>query len=344
MSMNVQEALSRIVQSEHLAAAEMREVMRQVMSGAATEAQIGALLMGLRMKSETIEEVAAAVEVMRELALPVEVEADHLVDIVGTGGDNANLFNVSTASSFVAAAAGAHVAKHGNRAVSSSSGASDILSELGLPLDLTPAQIARCIEQVGMGFMFAPVHHSAMKYAVGPRKELAMRTIFNMLGPMTNPAGVKRQLIGVFSAAFAPQMAEVLKRLGSEHVMIVHSDDGLDEISIAASTQVVELRHGDIQSYTFRPEEVGIEPRDLSGLVVDGPAHSAELIRAAFSGAAEKAAQVIALNAGAAIYISGLARTHKEGVALADDVLASGAAMEKLKELMQFAQLTKAGA
>ncbi len=337
--MDIQQALSKIVTGEHLSGDEMKAVMHQVMGGEATEAQIGALLMGLRMKGESIEEITAAVEVMRELATPVSVSADHLVDIVGTGGDGANLFNVSTASSFVAAAAGAHVAKHGNRGVSSSSGASDLLSELGLPLDLAPEQIGRCIEEVGMGFMFAPVHHSAMKHAVGPRKELAMRTIFNMLGPMTNPAGVKRQLIGVFSAALAPQMAETLKRLGSEHILVVHGDDGMDEISITGATRVVELKDGEINAYSIEPEDFDIPSQDLDGLIVEGPAQSADLIRAAFSGGAEKAAQLIALNAGAAIYVSGIANNMAEGVAMADDVIASGAAMEKLKELMQFAQL-----
>jgi anthranilate phosphoribosyltransferase len=339
--MNIQEALSQLVDGKNLDGEQMKAVMHQVMGGEATAAQIGALLMGLRMKGETIDEVAAAVEVMRELALPVQINAENLVDIVGTGGDGANLFNVSTASSFITAAAGAHVAKHGNRGVSSSSGASDLLSELGLPLDLSPEQISRCVEQVGMGFMFAPVHHSAMKHAVGPRKEMGMRTLFNILGPMTNPAGVKRQLIGVFSADFAPQMAEVLQRLGSEHVLLVHSEDGLDEISIAAPTQVVELKNGEITHYTINPEDFGVATQSLDGLIVDGPAQSADLIRQAFSGKAPKAAEVLALNAGAAIYVSGVASSIKEGVAIAEDVLASGAAMEKLKELMQFAQLAQ---
>ena len=339
--MDIQQALSRIAEGGNLHTGEMQEVMRQVMGGAATEAQIGALLMGLRMKGETIEEIAAAVEVMRELATPVQVRADHLVDIVGTGGDGANLFNVSTAAAFVVAAAGGHVAKHGSRGVSSSSGSSDLLDHLGLPLDLSPEQIARCIEDVGMGFMFAPRHHGAMKYALGPRRELALRTIFNLLGPMTNPAGVKRQLIGVFSEELAPHMAQVLKRLGSEHIMVVHADDGLDEISLAAPTQVVELKDGEISRYRINPEDFGIPRQSLSGLAVETPAQSADLIRAALAGKAEKAARMIALNAGAGIYVSGIAASLAEGVTMAEDILAIGTASEKLKELIVFAQLAR---
>jgi len=266
--MNIQNALARLVEHTDLSADEMRTVMYQIMGGEATPAQIGAVLVALRMKGETIEEIAAAVEVMRELATPVDVQGQHLVDIVGTGGDDANLFNVSTAAAFVVAAAGGQVAKHGNRSVSSTSGSSDVLAKLGVPLDLSPAQIARCIDEVGMGFMFAPVHHSAMKHAVDPRKELGMRTIFNMLGPMTNPAGVKRQLIGVFSQSLCRPMVEVLKRLGSERVMVVHADDGLDEISLAAPTQVVELRDGGITEYQLQGVEFGIPVQNLEGLTV----------------------------------------------------------------------------
>ncbi len=340
--MEIKTALHRIATGEDLPGADMRAVMRQVMGGEATEAQIGALLMGLRVKGESIEEVAAAVEVMRELATPVRARASHLVDIVGTGGDGANLFNVSTAAAFAAAAAGAHVAKHGNRGVSSSSGSSDLLAELGLPLDLEPEQVARCIEEVGMGFMFAPRHHGAMKHAIAPRQQLGMRTLFNVLGPMTNPAGVKRQLIGVFSAELAPQVAETLRRLGSEHVLVVHSEDGLDEISIAAPTRVVELKGGEIGEYRISPEDFGQASADLAGLDVASAAESAALIRAALAGKNPKAARMIALNAGAAIYASGVADSLGQGVAMADDVLASGQAGEKLRQLVQFGQLVVA--
>lgn len=339
--MDIQQALSRIVEGENLAAVEMRQVMHQVMGGEASEAQIGALLVGLRMKGETIEEIAAAVEVMRELATPVRVAAPGLLDMAGTGGDGANLFNVSTAAALVIAAAGGKVAKHGNRGVSSHSGSSDLLEELGLPLDLEPGQIARCIEAVGIGFLFAPRHHSAMRHAVGPRRELALRTIFNMLGPMTNPAAVKRQVIGVFSAALAPKMAQVLQRLGSEHVLVVHGEDGLDEISLAGPTLVVELKAGEISQYRITPEDFGVPRQSLDGLAVDSPAQSARLLRSALTGKAQKAAQMIALNAGAGIYVGGVAGSLEEGVKIAEDVLAIGSAAEKLNELVQFAQLAR---
>jgi anthranilate phosphoribosyltransferase len=280
---------------------------------------------------------------MRELVKPVEVHGEHLVDLVGTGGDGANLFNVSTASTFAAAAAGARVAKHGNRSVSSTSGSSDVLEELGMPLDLSPEQVARAIDEVGVGFMFAPAHHSAMRYAIGPRKELGLRTIFNILGPLTNPAGVKRQVIGVFSPELCESMAQVLKVLGAEHAMIVHSDDGLDEISIAAGTRVAELRDGDITSYHITPEEFSLPRQSLEGLTVDSAGASADLIRGALGGAddeaSRKAAAMITLNAGATIYVSGVAATLADGVAMADDVLASGQAMEKLTAFIAFTQL-----
>ena len=343
--MNIQEALARVVAGDNLARMDMAEVMRQVMSGEATDAQIGGLLVALRMKGESIDEIAGAAQVMRELATPVLVEDPHLVDLVGTGGDGANLFNVSTASSFVAAAAGAKVAKHGNRSVSSTSGSSDVLEYLGMPLDLDPTQVARAITEVGVGFMFAPAHHSAMRHAVGPRKELGMRTVFNILGPLTNPAGVKRQVIGVFAADLCQPMAEVLKALGSEHVMIVHSDDGLDEISIAAGTRVAELRDGSISTYHITPEEFSLERQSLDGLAVNSAAASAALIRDALSGAGDessaKAAAMLTLNAGATIYTSGVAATLADGVAMAEDVLASGQAAEKLKEFIDFTQLIR---
>jgi anthranilate phosphoribosyltransferase len=339
--MDIQDALGLLVERSDLGAENMRAVMRQLMGGEATPAQIGGFLVALRMKGETIEEIAAAVEVMRELATPVNVAGEHLVDIVGTGGDGANLFNVSTASAFVVAAAGGLVAKHGNRSVSSTSGSSDVLDKMGLPLDLSPAQVGRCIEEVGMGFMFAPAHHSAMKHAVGPRRELGMRTIFNMLGPMTNPAGVKRQLIGVYAKDLCRPMVEVLKRLGSTHVMVVHAEDGLDEISIAAATHVAELRDGSISEYSLRAEEFGLGSENLDGLTVATADESLSMIRSALSGEAGKAAQMVALNAGAAIYVSGVATTLSDGVQMAEDAIASGGARQKVSELVEFAQLAR---
>jgi len=344
--MTLQQALAAIVAGRNLERGEMAAVMHAVMSGGATEAQIGALLVALRMKGETVDEIAGAAQVMRELATPVRARGEHLVDLVGTGGDGANLFNVSTGSCFVAAAAGARVAKHGNRGVSSSSGSSDVLEQLGMPLDLSPEQVARAIEEVGVGFMFAPAHHSAMRYAVGPRRELGMRTIFNILGPLTNPAGVKRQVIGVFSADLCRPMAEVLKVLGAEHALIVHSEDGLDEISIAAPTRVTELNDGNIESYRITPGDFGLEPESLDGLTVDGAAASAALIRAALKGgghdAAGRAASMLALNGGATIYVSGVAATLADGVAMAEDVLASGQAAEKLQVFIDFTQTMRA--
>ncbi|MEH6634746.1 MAG: anthranilate phosphoribosyltransferase [Halioglobus sp.] len=343
--MNIQQALARVVDNGNLSREEMMAVMHQVMSGDATAAQIGGLLVALRMKGETIDEIAGAAQVMRELATPVLVSGPNLVDLVGTGGDGANLFNVSTASSFVVAAAGARVAKHGNRSVSSTSGSSDVLEQLGMPLDLAPQQVARAINEVGVGFMFAPAHHSAMRHAISPRKELGLRTMFNILGPLTNPAAVRRQVIGVFSEDLCLLMAEVLKALGAEHAMIVHSDDGLDEISIAAGTQVAELRNGNISCYHITPEEFSIERQSLEGLSVSSAAASASLIHKALTGAddepSRKAADMLALNAGATIYVSGVAATLADGVAMAEDVLASGQAAEKLKEFIDFTQLMR---
>ncbi|MDV2078542.1 anthranilate phosphoribosyltransferase [Marinobacter xestospongiae] len=338
--MDIKQALNRIVASLDLNREEMKDVMRLVMKGEATDAQIGALLMGLRIKSETIEEITGATEVMRELATGVTINADPLVDIVGTGGDGANLFNVSSAASFVVAAAGGYVAKHGNRAVSSKSGSADLLEKAGINLNMAPEQVARCVEEIGVGFMFAPAHHGAMKHAIGPRRELGMRTIFNILGPMTNPAGVKRQLIGVFNQELCRPMAEVLKKLGSEHILVVHSKDGLDEISLASQTYVAELKDGEIREFTITPEELGIASQSLVGLDVATSDESLKLIRAAFGRGhddmAEKARDMIALNAGAAIYVAGLARTMKEGVDLAQDAIGSGLAAGKLSELADF--------
>lgn len=341
--MNIQEAVGRLIERSDLSDEEMTAVMRQVMGGHATEAQIGGFLVGLRMKGETIEEVAAAVSVMRELATAVEIDVPHLVDTCGTGGDGADLFNVSTAASFVVAASGAHVAKHGNRSVSSSCGSSDVLQALGVSLELSPEQVARCVQEVGMGFMFAPAHHGAMKHAIGPRRELGQRSIFNMLGPMTNPAGVRRQVIGVFDAALCRPMAEVLQRLGSVHVMVVHAEDGLDEITLSGPTHVAELRDGGITEYRLSPDEFGIAVSSLEGLCVSDAEQSADLIRSAFAGvdsqAAERARNIIMLNAGAAIYVAGVATTLADGMQMADDAIASGAALEKLREFVDFTQL-----
>ncbi|HLA30809.1 MAG TPA: anthranilate phosphoribosyltransferase [Pseudomonas sp.] len=343
--MNIKEALNRVVSQLDLSTAEMQDVMREIMTGQCTDAQIGAFLMGLRMKSETIDEIVGAVQLMRELAAPVRIEAARLVDTCGTGGDGMNIFNVSTAAAFVVAAAGGQVAKHGNRAVSGKSGSADLLEAAGVYLNLTPEQVARCVESVGVGFMFAPAHHGAMKYAIGPRRELGLRTIFNMLGPMTNPAGVKHQVLGVFSQALCRPLAEVLQRLGSEHVLVVHAQDGLDEISLAAPTFVAELKNGVVTEYSIQPEDFGIKSQSLIGLSVEGAEESLALIREALSKRktelGQKAADMIVLNAGAALYACDLAGSLKEGVQLAHDALHTGLAWEKLQELVSFTAVFK---
>ena len=338
--MNITEAIAALIEGESLSESQMTSVMRQVMTGECTDAQIAGLLVSLRIKGETIEEITGAVTVMRELMTGVSLgeNAEHVVDIVGTGGDGASIFNVSTASSFVAAAAGAKVAKHGNRSVSSKSGAADLLEAAGVNLALNAEQVAKCIEEVGVGFMFALNHHSAMKYAIGPRKELATRTIFNLLGPMTNPAGVKRQLLGVFSAKWQRPVAETLNALGSEHVLVVHSEDGLDEISIAAATHVVELKHGQINEYDICPEDFGMARSDLALLKVSNAEESLALINDILSGESGPASDIVALNAGAALYAAGVAEDLAAGVTMAQETIASADALGVLKKLAAFSQ------
>jgi anthranilate phosphoribosyltransferase len=340
--MEIQQAIGELIARRDLDLAAMTDVMRQIMTGEATAAQIGGFLVALRMKGETIDEITAAAGVMRELSARVEVSAEHLVDIVGTGGDAAGLFNVSTAASFVAAAAGAQVAKHGNRSVTSSSGSTDLLEAAGVSLQLQPQQIVRCIEEIGVGYMFAVNHHPAMKYAIGPRKEMAVRTLFNLLGPLTNPAGVPNMLLGVFAAQWQLPFAEVLKNLGAQHVLVVYSNDGLDEISIAGPTRVVELKDGRISDYTVAPEDFGLARAPLESLVVANAAESLSLIERAYSGEARAARDMLALNAGAALFAAGVSRDMAQGVALADDVMASGQAWQKLQEFAQFTTMLAA--
>lgn len=336
--MQMRDALGALMRRENLSFAETHEVMRQIMTGEASDAQIAAFLMGMAMKGETPEEISAAAQVMRELMKPVHLDAENVVDIVGTGGDGANLFNVSTAASFVVAAAGGRVAKHGNRGVSSSSGSADLFAVAGIHLDLDAGQVARCIEQVGVGFMFAPNHHPAMRYAVAPRREMGVRTLFNILGPLTNPAGAPNQVLGVYSPALVPLMAEVLRRLGSRHVLVVHAEDGLDEISPAAPTRVAELKEGEITEYVITPEALGIERQPLDALKVGSAEESLRLVEQALVGEGP-GADIVALNAGAALYASGIADSLKEGVALAQDAQASKLPLEKLKELANFTRV-----
>lgn len=333
--MELREAISRCIDRQDLAAEDMTSVMRTIMTGGATPAQIAGFLVALRMKGETVPEIAAAAAVMRELATGVDISGlDYPVDIVGTGGDASGTFNVSTASMFVAAAAGCHVAKHGNRSVSSNSGAADVLEAAGVRLDLGPEQVARCVREVGVGFMFAPGHHSAMKHAIGPRRELGVRTLFNVLGPLTNPAGVPNQVLGVFSASLLQPLAEVLKRLGSHHVLVVHAQDGLDEISIGAETDVAELKDGVIRSYRLEPEAFGLARAPLEAIRVKDPGESLAIVRGVLANRPGPARDIVLLNAGAAIYAAGRADSMEEGVARADAAISSGEAQRRLRQLV----------
>ncbi|MCP5352424.1 MAG: anthranilate phosphoribosyltransferase [Chromatiales bacterium] len=335
--MNMQQAIRAVTEGRDLSADDMTSVMRTIMTGEATQAQIGGFLIGLRMKGETVDEIAAAAGVMRELASHVAVSGDHVVDTCGTGGDGASTFNISTAVAFVAAAAGAKVAKHGNRSVSSKSGSADVLEAAGVNLDLSAEQVARCIEEVGVGFLFAPRHHGAMKHAIGPRREMGVRTVFNVLGPLTNPAGAPNQVLGVFSGALVEPLAAVLKQLGSRHVMVVHAEDGMDEISIGSATRVAELKDGSINVYDIAPEDFGMARADVSTLAVGSAEESLAVIRSVLSGEnTGPAADIVALNAAAAIYTSGISVSFEEGLVLAREVMASGAAGMKLSQLAEF--------
>lgn len=340
--MNIQNAIRRITERQDLSQDEMATVMRAIMTGECTSAQIGGFLVGLRMKGETVDEIAAAARVMRELAANISVDPEHLVDTCGTGGDAKGTFNVSTASAFVVAAAGGKVAKHGNRSVSSKSGSADLLEAAGAKIDLSPEQVARCVEAVGVGFLFAPLFHSAMRYAVAPRREMAVRTIFNVLGPLTNPASAPHQLVGVYSREWLRPLAEVLRELDSRHVLVVHAQDGLDEISIAAPTWVAELVDGEVREYTISPEQFGIERTPLEAVAASDAVESLALIRQAFAGEPGPAADIITLNAGAAIYAAGLATSLEAGLARARDMLESGEAARKLEQFVAFTQRTEA--
>ena len=328
--MNINQAIKAIVEKNNLIESEMIDVMNSIMTGQTTDAQIGAFLVGLSMKGETIEEITASAKVMRSLATPVDIKnTQYLVDTCGTGGDGLGLFNISTASAFVVAAAGGKVAKHGNRSISSKSGSADVLESAGVNLNLSPAIISQCIEKIGVGFMFAPAHHSAMRHAIGPRKELAVRTIFNVLGPLTNPAKAPNQVIGVYEKNLIEPIANVLKELGSRHVMVVHSADGLDEFSISDKTYVAELKDGDISTYSINPEDFGLALGDLNNIKADNPDASLALIKEAFSGKKGTAKNIVSLNAGAAIYVSGLSNSLQSGIDKANQVLLDGSSQKK---------------
>jgi anthranilate phosphoribosyltransferase len=335
MTMDIKDAIGNAVNHIDLKPEEMQAVMRQIMTGGATPTQIGGFLAGMRAKGETVEEIIAAAQVMRELAMRVEVDTTHLVDTCGTGGDNRRLFNVSTAAAFAVAAGGGRVAKHGNRSMSSKSGSADLLEAMGVPLEMPVARVAESIETVGIGFMFAPAHHPAARFAAAPRRELGTRTLFNLLGPLTNPANTPHQLLGVFADRWVEPLANVLKSLGSKHVLVVHSEDGLDEVSLAAPTKVSELKDGMVKSYSVQPEDFGLARQSLSTLEVDGPQQSLEMVKLALSGAPGPARDILALNAGAALYAADVSQTLKDGVALAGKMLVEGAARKKFEEFLE---------
>jgi anthranilate phosphoribosyltransferase len=338
--MSIQQALQKLLNKQNLGCDEMREVMRIIMSGKATDAQIGGFLIALRCKGETIDEIASAAEVMRELASKVVITGDHVIDTCGTGGDGANTFNISTTCAFVVAAAGGQVAKHGNRSISSSCGSADVLEAAGVNLDLSPEQVADCVNQIGVGFLFAPRHHGAMKHTIHVRKEMGVRTLFNLLGPLANPAGAPNQLIGVFAKEWVEPMAQALKKLGSRHVLVVNAEDGLDEISIAASTTIAELKNGEVSVYTIVPEQFGFKRASLSELAIDGAVASLAMVKSVLDNQAGPARDIVQLNAGAAIYAANVADTLEAGIEKAGEVIASGAARAKLDALIAYSKIS----
>ena len=339
MTLTPQQALLRIIEHREIFHDEMLALFRQIMGGEMSPVMIAALTMGLRVKKESIGEIAAAAQVMREFAAKVEVaDADQLVDIVGTGGDGANTFNISTATMFVVAAAGARVAKHGGRSVSSSSGSADALEALGVNINLSPQQVAASIDETGIGFMFAPNHHAAMKHAAPVRKELGVRTIFNILGPLTNPAGAPNIMMGVFHPDLVGIQVRVLQKLGAKHAVVVWARDNMDEISLGAATMVGELVNGEIREYDIHPEDFGLQMTSGRHLQVAGAAESKEKILEALDNRAGPARDIVMLNAGAALYAAGAASSIAAGVTRAKETLASGAARAKLDQFVQFTQ------
>ncbi len=337
--MNIKQALQTLLNNQSLDGEQMREVMLQIMTGKASDAQIAGFLIALRCKGETVDEISAAATVMRELATPVTVTGEHVIDTCGTGGDGANTFNISTTCAFVVAAAGGKVAKHGNRSVSSSSGSADVLEAAGVNLDLSVEQVSASVEKIGVGFLFAPKYHGAMKYAIGARKEMGVRTIFNVLGPLSNPAAAKNQLIGVFSRDWLEPLAQVLGNLGSEHVLVVNAEDGLDEISIACPTHVAELKDGLVSHYQVSPEDFGLQRANLADLAVSDARSSLAMLESVLDNKPGPAKDIVLLNAGAAIYAANLADSLKVGISKAEEVIANGTARAKLDALIEFSHL-----
>ena len=334
--MNIQQAIKAVIAKQDLDEHQMHDVMTDIMTGKTTDAQIGAFLVGLAMKGETVAEITASAKVMRSLATGVHIHhPKYLVDTCGTGGDGLGLFNISTACAFVVAAAGGQVAKHGNRSISSKSGSADVLEAAGVNLDMSPDKISKCVEKIGVGFMFAPAHHSAMKHAIGARKELAVRTIFSVLGPLTNPAKAPHQVMGVYDKALVEPIANVLKSLGSKHVMVVHSKDGLDEISIADNTYVAELKDDSVTTYTINPADFGLPLGNLNDIKADDADSSLKLIQQALDGKDGAAKNIIAMNSGAAIYVSGMAKSLQAGINTALEILNGGSAHQKLDDFVR---------
>jgi anthranilate phosphoribosyltransferase len=339
--MNYKQTLEQILAGQDLSHAEMLAVMQQVMGGELTPAQIAGLVIALRVKGETVDEITAAATVMRQLSTKVEIsDTTRLIDTCGTGGDGIQTFNVSTCAAFVAAAAGAKVAKHGGRSVSSTCGSADVLEALGVNVNLTPEQVEKCVDEIGIGFMFAPNHHSAMKHAAPVRRELGVRTIFNLLGPLTNPAGAKRQVMGVFDKALTGKLAKVLQKLGSEHVLVVHGADGMDEISFTGETQIAELKNGKLTEYTVNPTQLGLKIHALKSIRVENAAQSKAMIFDVLNGKAaagtqSAAREIVLMNAGAAIYVAGVADSLQAGIQKAAEVIDNGAALQKLNALTE---------
>ncbi len=335
--MGFKETLGQLLERQDLTHEAMLGVMHQVMGGELTQAQIAAFLIALRAKGETVDEIAAAAMVMRELSIKVDIQDKaHLIDTCGTGGDGIQTFNVSTVSAFVAAAAGAKVAKHGGRSVSSTCGSADVLEALGVNVNQTPQQVAASVNEIGIGFMFAPNHHSAMKHAAPVRRELGVRTLFNLLGPMTNPANAHRQVMGVFDQRLTTKLAKVLQQLGSEHVLVVHGADGMDEISFTGDTFVAELKNGEVTEYLMNPAQWGLGLHDVKDIQIQNAEESKAMILAVLNGKPGAARDIVLLNAGAAIYVSGLVDTMQAGIEKAAAVIDSGAALQKLHQLISY--------
>lgn len=334
--MTLPQAIQTLLNRQDLSADQMRDAMRLIMQGQATDAQIAGFLIALRCKGESVEEITAAVDVMRELAHNIALKGAHVIDTCGTGGDGADTFNISTTAAFVVAAAGGQVAKHGNRSVSGRCGSADVLEAAGVNLDLSAEQVAACVNQIGVGFLFAPKHHGAMKHTINARKELGVRTLFNLLGPLANPASAPNQLIGVFGKPWLEPLAQVLQKLGSQHVLIVNAEDGLDEISIASPTSVAELKNNQITTYTIAPEQFGLPRADLRELAITDAASSLAIVNAVLNNQPGAARDIVVLNAGAAIYAANITDSMAAGVQKAQQVIADGSARAKLDALIAY--------